>query len=48
MFADVEKKLKELLSQRILVMDGAMGTVIQKYRFGEADYRGLNLLQIII
>ena len=28
------------LEQRILVMDGAMGTMIQQYRLGESDYRG--------
>jgi 5-methyltetrahydrofolate--homocysteine methyltransferase len=32
--------LATLLAQRILVMDGAMGTMIQGYRFGEAEYRG--------
>ena len=28
------------LAQRILVIDGAMGTMVQGYRFEEADYRG--------
>lgn len=32
--------LKELLSKRILVLDGAMGTMIQRYKLTEADYRG--------
>jgi 5-methyltetrahydrofolate--homocysteine methyltransferase len=32
--------LKELLTQRILVLDGAMGTMIQQYKLGEDDYRG--------
>jgi 5-methyltetrahydrofolate--homocysteine methyltransferase len=32
--------LKELASQRILVLDGAMGTMIQSYGLQEADYRG--------
>jgi len=32
--------LASLLAKRILVMDGAMGTMIQGYRFGEAEYRG--------
>ncbi len=32
--------LREHLSGRILVMDGAMGTMIQGYRLGEADFRG--------
>jgi 5-methyltetrahydrofolate--homocysteine methyltransferase len=34
------KTLLELLKSRILVLDGAMGTMIQRYKFTEADYRG--------
>jgi 5-methyltetrahydrofolate--homocysteine methyltransferase len=34
------RELRRLLGERILVLDGAMGTVIQSYRLGEADYRG--------
>src|SRR6478735_6997963 len=30
----------ELLDQRILIIDGAMGTMIQRYKLSEADYRG--------
>jgi len=37
---DVESRLRELLARRILVLDGAMGTMIQRYRLSEADYRG--------
>ncbi|MBL4602465.1 MAG: homocysteine S-methyltransferase family protein [Emcibacteraceae bacterium] len=32
--------LQEALSSRILVLDGAMGTMIQAYKFEEADFRG--------
>ncbi|MDZ4149491.1 homocysteine S-methyltransferase family protein, partial [Methylicorpusculum sp.] len=32
--------LKQLLSKRILILDGAMGTMIQSYRLEEKDYRG--------
>ena len=32
--------IKALLKQRILVIDGAMGTMIQRYKLSEADYRG--------
>ena len=32
--------LPELLAQRILVLDGAMGTMIQRFRLSEAQYRG--------
>lgn len=37
---NVESKLRELLSQRILIIDGAMGTMIQRYKLQEEDYRG--------
>ena len=33
-------QLPELLRQRILILDGAMGTMIQRYQLGEQDYRG--------
>jgi 5-methyltetrahydrofolate--homocysteine methyltransferase len=33
-------ELPRLLQQRILVIDGAMGTMIQRYKLTEADYRG--------
>ena len=32
--------LENLLQERILVMDGAMGTMIQKLELGESDFRG--------
>jgi 5-methyltetrahydrofolate--homocysteine methyltransferase len=32
--------LPELLQERILILDGAMGTMIQGYGLGEADFRG--------
>ncbi|MHB1591943.1 MAG: methionine synthase [Sulfuricella sp.] len=32
--------LHEQLKQRILILDGAMGTMIQTYKLTEADYRG--------
>ena len=32
--------LQDLAQQRILVLDGAMGTMIQKYQLTEADFRG--------
>ncbi len=32
--------LEPLLARRILVLDGAMGTMVQTYRLEEADYRG--------
>lgn len=33
-------KLEELLSQKILILDGAMGTMLQEYKFSEEDFRG--------
>ncbi len=33
-------QLEKLLATRILVLDGAMGTMIQRYQLTEADYRG--------
>lgn len=33
-------KLYDQLSSRILVLDGAMGTMLQRYHFTEEDYRG--------
>ena len=33
-------KLQQILQERILVLDGAMGTMLQAYKFEEADFRG--------
>ena len=33
-------RLPDILRQRIVILDGAMGTMIQRYKLGEADYRG--------
>ncbi len=33
-------RLPEILKQRIVVLDGAMGTMIQRYKLVETDYRG--------
>jgi 5-methyltetrahydrofolate--homocysteine methyltransferase len=33
-------ELPQILPQRIVIIDGAMGTMIQRYKLGEADYRG--------
>ena len=32
--------LKEIIKQRILILDGAMGTEIQQFRLSERDFRG--------
>ena len=36
----LEDSLRAILKQRILVLDGAMGTMIQRYKLTEAQYRG--------
>ncbi len=36
----MSKTIQELLSERILIMDGAMGTMIQRYTLTEEDFRG--------
>lgn len=33
-------KINDLLKQRILILDGAMGTMIQRYKLTEEDFRG--------
>lgn len=33
-------KIEELLSKKILILDGAMGTMLQEYKFSEEDFRG--------
>lgn len=37
--------LKGMLKNRILVLDGAMGTMIQRYGLSESDYRGSRFIQ---
>jgi 5-methyltetrahydrofolate--homocysteine methyltransferase len=37
---DRTRELTRLLRQRILILDGAMGTMIQQHRLSEADFRG--------
>ena len=38
--SSTENTLRALLAERILILDGAMGTMIQQYKLSEADYRG--------
>ena len=38
--SSTEAQLRSLLAQRILILDGAMGTMIQRYKLSEEDYRG--------
>ena len=32
--------MKKILKEKILILDGAMGTMIQSYNITEKDYRG--------
>nr|WP_270049300.1 homocysteine S-methyltransferase family protein [Ignatzschineria rhizosphaerae] len=36
----IEKQLQAIVKERILILDGAMGTMIQKRQLEEADFRG--------
>ena len=39
-------RLQDLTKQRILVLDGATGTMIQKYQLSESDFRGTRFRDI--
>jgi 5-methyltetrahydrofolate--homocysteine methyltransferase len=39
-YTDTSQHLHDALGERILVIDGAMGTMIQRHQLEEADYRG--------
>ena len=41
---DRSNELRDLLGQRILILDGAMGTMVQQHGLQEADYRGERFL----
>jgi 5-methyltetrahydrofolate--homocysteine methyltransferase len=40
MMTERGKLLTEILKSRVLLLDGAMGTMIQRYKLNEQDYRG--------
>ncbi len=42
----MKKTLNELLKERILILDGAMGSMIQTYKLEEEDFRNDNLQRI--
>ncbi len=37
---ELSSNIRDLIARRILVLDGAMGTMIQRHTLGEADFRG--------
>ncbi|MDQ7990114.1 MAG: methionine synthase [Candidatus Dactylopiibacterium sp.] len=45
MQADRTAEIQQHLRERILILDGGMGTMIQQYRLAEADYRGERFAQ---
>src|SRR4051794_13925802 len=36
----IDAQLREILARRIMILDGAMGTIIQQYKLDEKAYRG--------
>ncbi|EAR00831.1 homocysteine S-methyltransferase family protein [Maribacter sp. HTCC2170] len=34
------KEIKDILKERVLILDGATGTMLQRYKFTEEDFRG--------
>lgn len=38
--SDTYNKLKDILQKRILLLDGGMGTMLQRYKLDESGYRG--------
>ena len=39
-------RIEELIKNRILILDGAMGTMIQQYNLREEDFRGERFVEI--
>src|SRR4051812_14149767 len=39
-YSPTEHPIQAQLRRRILILDGAMGTMVQRYKLGEAHYRG--------
>ncbi len=37
---NIRRQIEDILAQRILLLDGGMGTMLQRYSLTEADYRG--------
>ena len=40
----MNKTIKDILKERILILDGAMGTMIQRYKLQEKDFRGTQFI----
>ncbi|MDR2343247.1 MAG: methionine synthase [Spirochaetaceae bacterium] len=37
---NIRERLEEIAEKRVLILDGAMGTMVQRYSLAEGDYRG--------
>ena len=48
MSVDAATVLPSLLEQRIIIIDGAMGTMIQRYKLDEAAYRGVRFADFAV
>src|SRR5690606_22966373 len=46
--SDTELLLRDLMAKRILILDGAMGTMIQQCKLTEADYRGERFADFVV
>ncbi|MEW5983198.1 MAG: methionine synthase [Acidobacteriota bacterium] len=42
---DTATLLRQILRERVLVLDGAMGTMVQRHHLGDRDFRGLRFLE---
>ena len=42
------RRLRELVEQRIVVLDGAMGTMIQRHKLDESGYRGERFAKYVL
>ncbi len=43
---DISTTIRKALKDRILVIDGAMGTMIQRHKLEEKDYRGARFARL--
>ena len=43
----MKKTISQIVSERILILDGAMGTMIQQYNLKEEDLKDINVSGIV-
>ncbi|MDH6354808.1 5-methyltetrahydrofolate--homocysteine methyltransferase [Dysgonomonas sp. PH5-45] len=44
----MKHNIREILNERILILDGAMGSLIQEYKLSEEDFRGERFKDVVI